>query len=84
MGDTWSGPAAERNSQTFPHRDQARRCGVLEWTSEWLCRRGNRDGNWLFADLYKEPDGSGGDSAYRQYVGLEPVGRPSFREAGPT
>lgn len=55
------GRAAERTSQMFPHRNQARRCAGLEWTTESLNGRGDSDGNWLAADK-REPDSSGNDS----------------------
>lgn len=45
----------------FPHRNQARRCAILEWTTESLNGRGDSDGNWLAADK-REPDSSGNDS----------------------
>lgn len=45
----------------FPHRNQARRCAILEWTAESLNGRGDSDGNWLAADK-REPDSRGYDS----------------------
>lgn len=45
----------------FPHRDQDRSCGILEWTPDCFVEGGTQMVTGCLL-TYKEPDGNGGDS----------------------